>query len=169
MKLDELKTNTENPEIYVLVGVPGSGKSTWTRQFLASSEKKFVVVSSDDLLEVWGAAEGLSYSESFNKYIKRASVEVERMFKDAKQNRQNIILDRTNLSANKRKGILQNMPKEYIKVAVMFETPSEEIERRLAAREAETGKHIPASVMKDMYSRAEPPSVAEGFNKILFA
>ena len=61
------------------------------------------------------------------------------------------------------------MPKDYIKVAVVFQTEDKEVDRRLKARAEQTGKHIPDFVMKDMYGRWEAPTRDEGFDRIIKA
>jgi tRNA uridine 5-carbamoylmethylation protein Kti12 len=168
MKIENLTQDIkEAPELYVLIGVPGSGKSTWTRKFLASSDKEFVVVSSDAALDRVAAEKGLKYPDVYKDYIGMATHEAKKNFRDAMESRSNIIFDQTNVSKKKRRGILQQMPKDYIKVAVVFQTDDKEVTRRLKSRAEETGKHIPDFVMKDMYGRWEEPTREEGFDRII--
>lgn len=159
----------EAPEILVLVGVPGSGKSTWIRQFTASSQKQYVVISSDDILEKIAAEKGLTYSDVHKDYIGQATGQAKATFRQAMNNRANIIWDQTNVSKKKRRGILQQLPKDYIAKAVVFNTEDAVVKDRLQKRAKETGKHIPDFVMKDMYSRWEAPTRDEGFAEIIKA
>lgn len=159
----------EQPEILVLIGVPGSGKSTWSAKHKAASGKDYDVVSSDAVLDRIASEKGLKYSDVFEDYIGLATSESKRKFDEAVTAGRNIIFDQTNVSKKKRKGILQKVPKHYRRVAVVFNTEDKEVERRLKARAEATGKHIPAFVMKDMYSRWEAPTRDEGFDLIIKA
>lgn len=156
----------EQPEIYVLIGLPGSGKSTWTQRKLASSGKAFAVISSDNHLEAMAKKEGIGYSEAWKKYIGEATGRMKQDFRDAVAAGQNIIWDQTNLSKKKRRGILQQVPAHYIKVAVDFNVEDRELMRRLADRAEKTGKHIPETTIKEMGKTYQAPSKDEGFDKI---
>lgn len=170
MKMEDIRPDVkERPEILVLIGVPGSGKSTWTDKHRASSDKEYVVVSSDAVLDQIAAEKGLKYSDVHKDYIGLATGKAKAAFRAAIESRSNIIFDQTNVSKKKRRGILQQLPKEYDKVAVVFQTEDKEVERRLKARAEQTGKHIPDFVMKDMYSRWEAPTRDEGFDRIIKA
>lgn len=155
------------PEIIVLVGLPGSGKSTWIKNTLAKSDLDYVVVSSDDEIERMAAADGKTYDDVFQKYIGRATGMMKQNFKDAVNNGRSIIWDQTNMSPKKRRGILQQVPSNYRKIAVAFEVDDEELNRRLTKR-AETGKTIPPHVIKSMAKSYVPPSKAEGFDEVYF-
>lgn len=165
MKLNEV---TDQPEIIIMVGLPGSGKSTWRDNFVANSDKDYVIVSSDDEIERMAQADGTDYTSGFKKYIGAATGIVKQKFRDAVNNNRSIIWDQTNLTAKKRRGILSQVPKNYRKVAVVFEITDDELERRLSKREKETGKHIPSEVIKNMASSYDPPTKQEGFDKVIF-
>lgn len=162
-------SSKEAPEAIVLVGVPGSGKSTWINQFLASSNKQYVVLSSDAVIEEIAAAKGLTYADVFKDSIGIATGRVKARFREAMNNRENFIIDQTNVSKKKRRGIIQQLPKGYIAKAVVFNTEDSVVKERLKTRAAATGKHIPDFVMKDMYDRWETPTRDEGFAEIIKA
>lgn len=163
MKLQDIK---EQPIIYVLIGLPGSGKSTWTRAKM-SDGNDYVVVSSDDIIEQLGAAENMNYSQAFQKFAGQATGMMKQVAKDAFAAGRNVIWDQTNMSKKKRRGILQQVPKNYIKVAVDFDVDDKELFRRLDARAKATGKNIPTDVVLSMAKSYEPPTRDEGFDKII--
>ena len=159
----------DTPVIYVLIGVPGSGKSTWSKKLMESSIREFVVVSSDAVIDEIAAEKGLTYSQAFGDYIGLATSKAKQRFREGLNADKDIIFDQTNVSKKKRRGILQQVPKHYRKVAVVFNTEDREVKNRLDKRAKETGKYIPESVMADMYHRWESPTRDEGFDEIIKA
>jgi len=165
MKLEDVKTR---PEIIVLIGLPGSGKSTWRDNMIANSPDKYVIVSSDDELERMADHEGITYGEAFKKYIGKSTAISKQKFREAVNKGDNIIWDQTNMSPKKRRGILNQVPDGYEKTAVSFEVDPQELQDRLEKREKETGKHIPPNVIKDMGRSYRPPTKEEGFDNVIF-
>ena len=148
------------PRLYMLVGVPGSGKSTWIR----SRNHDAVIASTDDHIEAAAAAQGLTYDDVFESEIKAATAALRETVKQAVRDKRDIIWDQTNLTAKSRRGKLGQVPKHYERIALYFPTPDgEELARRLASR---AGKTIPAHVMASMIASLEPPGPSEGFDEI---
>ena len=154
------------PEIIVLIGLPGSGKSTWTEKMLSQTDTEYVIVSSDAEIEKLAAADNLSYDQAFDKYVGKATGIMKQKFKDAVNKGKNIIWDQTNMNPKKRRGILNQVPDNYRKIAVAFEIDDEELQRRLDHRSRTTGKTIPDHVMKSMAKSYVPPSKQEGFDEV---
>ena len=149
--------------LYMLIGVPGSGKSTWIR----SRNHDAVVASTDDKIEAAAAAQGLTYNDVFDAEIKAANAAMREDVKQAVKDRRDIIWDQTNLTIKSRRGKLGQVPKSYERIALYFPTPDgAELERRLGSR---PGKTIPAHVMASMIASIEPPTPAEGFDEIYHA
>lgn len=152
------------PTLYMLVGVPGSGKSTWLNN---NKSENGVVVSSDDHVERLAAKQGQTYSQAFDAVIGQASSHMQKDLRDAVKAEKDIYWDQTNIGANSRKKKLKQIPNTYRKVAVFFPTPDDaEHERRLASR---PGKTIPSHVIKSMANNLQVPSKEEGFDSIVVA
>lgn len=162
MKIKQLVKEMEEkqPELVIMVGLPGSGKSTIINQRYANH----TVVSSDDIIEKAAAEQGLTYDEAFKDNIGRATMGMKIAFKDAVEKNEDIVWDQTNLSKKKRRGILQQIPKHYRTVAVVFILPEKVRAERAAGR---TGKSIPDHVMKSMTKNYNPVTKDEGFDKII--
>lgn len=154
--------------IIILVGPPGSGKSTWI-------EKEFHgechVVSSDYWLEQIAIAEKTTYDGAF-KHIKVADrLMWEEFDKVVSEGHTPIIVDRTNMSVSSRRRFferLRNFHKGHgYKIhAVVFPKPDdEEYERRLNSR---PGKTIPEAVINGMLASYQEPTVDEGFASVTF-
>ena len=154
----------KTPKLYMLIGVPGSGKSTW----IANQDwtKDIPVVSSDRFVDEHAAKEGKTYNDVFADYIKVATRLMENQVLICKANNTDIIWDQTNTSVKRRKAKLDQL-EGYEKIAIVFPTPDkEELDKRLAQR---VGKHIPESVMSFMIDTLEMPTEEEGFKEIWYA
>ena len=153
------------PKCYILIGVPGSGKSTWIK------EQEFLddtwVMSTDNIIEAIASMCGMTYNECFSDLIKFADKVMWADLKLAAEDGDTIYIDRTNMSEKSRKKFISFLkPYGYTFEAIDFETPEdEEWERRLASR---PGKTIPKHVLEAMADNYEMPLMSEGFEKITF-
>ena len=155
---------TQKNYLYMLIGVPASGKSTW----IASQDwaLDIPVVSSDRFIDEHAQKQGKTYNEVFDEYIKIATKLMENQVLICQANNKNVIWDQTNLTAKSRAAKLKMLP-DYYKIAVVFKTPdAEEHARRLAGR---PGKTIPLVVLRSMAANFELPTEAEGFREIWYA
>lgn len=139
-------------KVYMLIGVPGSGKSTW----IASQEwaKDCVIVSTDKLIELEAARQGKTYNDVFKDYISEATRLMNEDIRSAVETGRDIIWDQTNTSRKTRKSKLTQV-QGYYKIAVVFKTPEEtEWRRRLGNR---PGKTIPEGALKAMADGLQVP------------
>jgi predicted kinase len=149
--------------LYIMVGVPGSGKSTWIqRQDLTSA----AVISTDNYIEARAQARGLTYSDVFESEIQAANQNLDQELAQAISLNQTIYWDQTNISVKSRAKKLASVPGHYRRIAVYFDTPQEVVQQRLLDRAAATGKLIPASVVRRMTQQLTLPTISEGFDEI---
>jgi predicted kinase len=148
--------------LYVLIGPPGVGKSTWTLKHLRQTDCPTRVVSSDNIIEETAMVRGLTYSEAWNvvdqKWIGR---QVNDDFARAIAEGGDIIIDRTSMSKKSRRSWLSRVPKSYQTVAVVFRLDRAILQERLDRRARETGKIIPLQAVDDMLARFEEPDLEE--------
>jgi len=149
------------PTLYVLIGVPGSGKSTWIAQ--QPWAKDCAVVSTDNYVEAVAAERGLTYSEVFDEVMPDATRDMTQQVSEARAQGRDIIWDQTSTTRVSRARKFRMLP-DYRAVAVVFATPNvDELAWRLASR---SGKHIPQRVMDQMIRGWQEPTLAEGFAEI---
>jgi predicted kinase len=152
------------PICYVLVGVPGSGKSTWyqnNRESLGDA----VYVSTDDFVEQHAQACGSTYSEVFDAYMPVAVNLMAKLVVEARRLNLDVVWDQTSTTIKSRKRKFNMLP-DYDHIAVVFATPEKaELDRRLANR---PGKTIPAHVVASMIKNFQMPTVSEGFKEIRY-
>jgi predicted kinase len=152
------------PKCYQLVGVPGSGKSTWIQN--QEWAKDCVVVSTDAFVDAYAKEQGLTYNEVFNDYMHKAVILMAKQVVEAREAGKDIIWDQTSVSEKSRTKKFNMLP-DYEHIAVVFATPEKaELDRRLASR---PGKNIPDGVMRSMIANFDMPSENEGFKEIWYA
>jgi predicted kinase len=151
------------PKCYQLVGVPGSGKSTWHSE--QEWMQGFAYISTDRYVEEYAKNMGKTYSEVFNEVMPKC---VEYMTGDvvnAREAGQDIVWDQTSTSLASRARKFAMLP-DYEHIAVVFATPApEELSRRLTSR-YDSGKIIPEHVMCSMIDNWDEPELDEGFREI---
>jgi len=149
------------PKLYMLVGVPGSGKSTWVKN--QDWAKDCVVISTDKYVEEWAESVGKTYSEVFQEYMPTAVTRMADAVSDARGAGKDVIWDQTSTSISTRSKKFKMLP-DYYAIAVVFKTPPEsELMKRLSSR---PGKEIPWEIVTDMINKFEMPSLEEGFKEI---
>jgi len=147
---------------YQLIGVPGSGKTTWVNknQDLLS---KCVYISTDKFVEAYAHEVGKTYTEVFDEIMLKA---IDMMTKEVIQARTegfDIVWDQTSTTVASRLKKFRMLP-DYEHIAVVFKTPEEsELKRRLKSR---PGKVIPQRVIMQMIEHWEDPTLEEGFDEI---
>jgi len=146
---------------YQLIGVPGSGKSTWIKTQAWAND--CVVVSTDEFVEDYAKECGETYSEVFNDYMPTAVRLMAEKVVRAREAGRDIIWDQTSTTLASRTRKFNMLP-NYEHIAVVFATPNRiELKRRLASR---PGKEIPEAVIEGMLASFEMPTEAEGFAEI---
>lgn len=152
------------PKCYQLIGVPGSGKSTWISDQEWAGECAYI--STDIHVEEFAKKMGKTYSEVFTEVMPEC---VNLMASDvvrAREAGKDIIWDQTSTTVKSRLRKFNMLP-TYEHIAIVFKTPEhEELKRRLMSR---PGKEIPDHVIASMIASWEDPSAEEGFSQIWFA
>lgn len=151
------------PKVYVLVGVPGSGKTTWVKN--QEWAKNCAYISTDRIVEKYAATVKRTYSEVFGLFMPRAVELMIKQINKAKMNNSDIIWDQTSTTIESRQRKFRLLP-DYYHIAIVFKTPEPEIlNERLNSR---PGKIIPQDVVERMINNFQVPTEAEGYQEVWF-
>lgn len=154
------------PFMLVMIGAPGSGKSTVVTELLKNH--KIIIGSTDDLIQQQADLLNSTYSKVFKSLDFGAlNKQMMKSISGAVEAAANIAVDRTNMSAKSRRPFVQ-MAKanDYNLIALNFIVDEQVLYERLARRGDLTGKIIPDFVVKNMLNNYETPSPDEGFDFI---
>ena len=152
------------PYILILVGPPLCGKSTFIKKL--SLDKVNIISRDAILLEQHGSNDyGAAFKSVNQKQVDKILVS---KFENANSSRDNVIIDMTNLTPQRRIYNLSFFDDDYYKVAVIFPFLewNEFIERN-NKRMIEENKFIPEYVIKNMMNSFVAIKDSEGFNKVI--
>lgn len=156
--------------LYMLIGLPGSGKSTYRKALKTFLEKtqqiQPSVISSDDYIERYACEDNITYNKAFLLYAKQATEEINKDLEYDIKNYFPIIWDQTNLTAKSRKQKLSKIPSYYHKIAIAFDVDMEIIFARNNLRKS-TNRSIPLNILNEMITSYELPVIDEGFNSVI--
>lgn len=145
----------DRPTLILLVGIPGSGKTTYAYKYI-KEHPGTVHISSDKIRkELWGSEATQGDNNEIFKLMQSRAI-------DALNNGYSVIYDCTNMTRKDRACIISICPK-FAKIAahVIF-SPIETCIERDAARKRTVGKEV----IDRMLQRFQAPFVDEGISEI---
>ena len=153
------------PTCYMLIGLPGTGKSTWVGHFY-EKEQNPVVISSDYFIERFAHLCGMTYNEAFPLVMARGIPDkfIRKRIKKAISEGRDVLWDQTNLTVKSRRAKMAQLP-GYQFEALVFEKPSEDLWKKNLDR---PGKVIPSYILKHMERSYRAPTKDEGFVRIYY-
>ena len=148
-------------ELIMLAGLPGSGKSTWAKEYknrMTGADRNAVqIVSTDEIRkELWGdAADQQNGAKVFEVAYQRIEFWLSSPYCDT------VIFDATNLHKKDRKRFLNKFGIMADTKLVWFDTPYTECVRRNFQRE----RNVPTAVIQRMFEHMDVPTLDEGFDE----
>ena len=152
----------------MLVGLPGSGKSTAARRLapaIMGQGRAVEIVGTDAYLEAEAKRRGLSYAAVFAEAFETAEARMWRQARAAVRTRTSVIWDQTNLTVNARRRRLSLFPEDYLRIAAVMTTADGEAWERNLARVA--GRAVPRDAFDRMRAEFRRPGGEEGFRMFI--
>ena len=161
-----VRAGAERPVAYVLIGLPGSGKSTWAAKNLPGA----AIACADTTLMRLAREQGVRYDEVLHsRSFAQALNEFQRTVAEAVILRKDVVLDQINHTRAARARKLDAIPPWYERVAVYFPVTVEEAFERTQRREVAEGaggRRVPATVIGSIAEQLQPPEPSE-FDEII--
>jgi predicted kinase len=149
--------------LFLTVGLPGSGKSTWAKRFIANHAEPITYLSSDELRARFGTGEeDQTVTPQVFSHIRQ---EIGNLLKNGK----NVMVDATNVNRKDRIDSIRIAKKYGARVtAFVFEMNRAGLIKRNADRGKQGGRVVPDWVIDKMLAKYEAPSNAEGIDDIVY-
>ena len=150
-----------NNTLYITVGLPGSGKSTYAKEFIKDKEIEYL--SSDELRAVYGKSEeDQTVTPLVFGHIKR---KVDEFLKDGK----NVMVDATSVNRKERSDYINTAKKYGAKVvAIVFKMDRQGLIDRNKKRGEQGGRVVPDWVIDKMLAKFQEPSYSEGIDVMIY-
>lgn len=149
----------------MLVGVPGSGKSTWISKQPFDWEHT-ILASTDKFVDAVAKRQQSTYSEVFRDVMPQAVRHMAKEVSDAVKAGYDIVWDQTSCTKAARKKKFNMLPQSYEIIGIVFKTPDPvTLRKRLDSR---PGKIISPEVVQKMIDSWEEPTMSEGFSEIIY-
>jgi len=150
-----------NNTLYITVGLPGSGKSTYAKNFIKDKDVEYL--SSDELRAKFGSGEtDQTCTNQVFAHIKRT---VDEFLKDGK----NVLVDATSVNRKERSDYIKTAKKYGAKVvAIVFKMDRQSLIERNKKRGEQGGRVVPDWVIDKMLAKYEEPSYSEGIDVIIY-
>uniref|UniRef100_A0A673H823 Uncharacterized protein n=1 Tax=Sinocyclocheilus rhinocerous TaxID=307959 RepID=A0A673H823_9TELE len=158
-------------EILMMVGLPGSGKTTWAiKHAKENPDKKYNILGTNaimDKMKVMGLRRQRNYAGRWDILIQQATQCLNRLIQIAARKKRNYILDQTNVygSAQRRK----MRPFEgFQRKAIVICPTDEDLKERTLKRTDEEGKDVPDHAVLEMKANFVLPEVGEFLDGVTF-
>ncbi|MFT7798399.1 heterogeneous nuclear ribonucleoprotein U-like protein 1 isoform X1 [Arapaima gigas] len=158
-------------EMLMMVGLPGSGKTTWAIKHAEEHpEKKFNILGTNaimDKMKVMGLRRQRNYAGRWDVLIQQATQCLNRLIQIAARKKRNYILDQTNVygSAQRRK----MRPFEgFQRKAIVICPTDEDLKERTLKRTDEEGKDVPDHAVLEMKANFVLPEPGDFLDDVNF-
>jgi len=145
------------PELRILIGLPGIGKSTWASKFVFMNPDHRIICPDDIRKEITGDAGDQSKNdEVFELVFNRLNTLL--------QSQENVIIDATGYRRSNRKKLIEYGKKHKAKIIAVRFCP--DISTALSQNN-KRDRRVPNFVIINMHKKWEEPSPEEGFDEIV--
>jgi tRNA uridine 5-carbamoylmethylation protein Kti12 len=151
-------------ELYFLIGLPCSGKTTWLKNQKIDNINS-IILSTDNFIEEMAKNDNIEYEEAFLRYYQIAKQVMDNNLQIAIQQNKTIYWDQTNIDLTIRIARIRRIPDNYYKIAVIFDRITEE---EFIKRNTGRNRKMDVEVFQMLNNEYDAPSLDEGFDFIKY-
>ncbi|KAH0508108.1 Heterogeneous nuclear ribonucleoprotein U-like protein 2 [Microtus ochrogaster] len=162
---------TEECEVILMVGLPGSGKTKWALNYAKENpEKRYNVLGAETVLSqmrMKGLEEPEMDPKSRDLLVQQASQCLSKLVQIASRSKRNFILDQCNVynSGQRRKLLLF---KTFARKVVVVVPNEEDWKKRLELRKEVEGDDVPESIMLEMKANFSLPEKCDYMDEVTY-
>ncbi len=139
--------------LYVMVGIPGAGKTTW-----AKSHPELDYIGSDELRrELYGKEMTMRGYGRVHRIMTQQAISYLLAGRD-------VVVDSAHITASARRRLLKDIPPHVRRVAVFLHTPLKQAFHNNRQRI----RHVPEAGITALHCLLDPPTKQEGFDEIIY-
>ena len=146
--------------LYITVGCPASGKSTYVKNYVDNSKQTGLYLSSDELRAKFGKGE--TDQTCTNQVFYHIKQKIDEILKD--KNDGYLIIDATSINKKNRREYIQLAKKNKSKIVAWVFERNRDI---LVDRNKNRDRVVPIWVIDRMISQYEKPTLDEGFDEVI--
>ncbi|CAH1261467.1 HNRNPU [Branchiostoma lanceolatum] len=165
----ETAGESTGPEMLLMVGLPGSGKTYWAESHMKGNpEKKYNILGTNyimDKMKVMGLPRKRNYAGRWDVLIQTATKCLNRIIEIACRKKRNFILDQTNVYASARRRKMTPFEGFQRKAIVVVPT-DEEFKKRCEKRTSVEGKEVPDEAVLEMKANFTLPHPGDLFETV---
>jgi predicted kinase len=159
---NNININPNLPQAIMLIGLPYSGKSTIRTAIIEDNNQNhnYSIISLDDIIEKEAIKRNITYNELFSSDKEFITASYENLYNEfvkKAKNKENLIIDKTNLSFGTRKKYLQHL-NDYTKICIFIMATDDVINDR---RKNNNDKIISEDVINNMKKQLMFPNYGE--------
>ncbi len=162
--LESAKKSMKQPyqHVIILVGAPGSGKSTWSKEIEKANSNNLIRICPDEFRAKLGTGEN-------DQSVSAAAFEATRnTMIDILDRGLGVIVDATNMYRKTREQFISIARKKNALVtAIVFKVDRDTLINRNIARGKEGGRNVPVDVIDKMLAKYQEPDKTE-FDEVIF-
>jgi predicted kinase len=165
--LDRPTATADNPPtLFMMVGIPYSGKSTFVKSMMPKLPTNTFIYSTDQIIENIAARYDQSYSIIFKKAYPLAELINDSKLAEKLSQRTSVVWDQTNLTIASRAKKLQLFNHQFKKIAYVFMPTLDQVRERMGNNNRRN-KVVPLDVIESLLNSYQRPALEEGFDKIV--
>ena len=151
-------------KLFITIGCPGSGKSTWIRNNETLFGDNSFIVSRDSIRFSF-----LGTEDGYFKHEKEVYKYLINTVKTALSDCESVIIDATHINKASRQKLFKHLGEHLENVQVNALVFERDIETLLANNSNRTGREfVPEDVIQRFFNSYEKPTFDEGFDNILY-